>query len=291
MIRSIISDLDGTLLNGVGEVSERSKKAILQCKEKGIDFVVATGRDETSAFSLFEDGFVDAYILLNGSKMIISNEVIWDCFLSYDTLIFLSNLLHQYHIPCIFFTNKGIVSTNAKKTQAQFEDALYRSGMSQKEIQQMLSSDAFGSYYAEIDDVSQLIQEHYIVYKCEFYAPNEEIYQQICAQIKENDEVSIAGWISLNIECTNKKANKGDALQRYLQIKNLKKEEVLVCGDSMNDASMMRIVPYSVAMKNASEAIQTIATYTLAYSNREDGVAYIMEELLERYGDYNGIKK
>ena len=171
------------------------------------------------------------------------------------------------------------------RTHQHFVDALLRSGMSEAEIEQMLNSEGFGDYADEIKDLDTLLQQDYIVYKCEFYASDEVQYQTLCQKLNTMEDIAISGWISLNIECTHAKANKGDALLSYANQQSIPMDQIIVLGDSSNDISMMKAVKHSVAMKNASDKVKAIATYTLEYSNREDGVAYVMEQILERYGD------
>ena len=66
MISCIVSDLDGTLLDGSGEISTRTYQAIEALNKQGISFVVATGRDYKSASSVFQQMDQQDYILLNG---------------------------------------------------------------------------------------------------------------------------------------------------------------------------------------------------------------------------------
>ena len=285
MISCIVSDLDGTLLDGSGEVSKKTAQAIQALKEKGIAFVVATGRDLKSASSVFKELPQEDFILLNGSIIIHQNQKLHECCLDENMLRQLNALLTTYQIPCIYFTNKGIISNHKEVTHQHFVDALVRSGMSQAEIDVMLNSDGFGDYADEIKDLETLIQQGYIVYKCEFYASNEEQYQELIQKLKDIHHIAISGWISLNIECTHQQANKGDALLSYANQQGIDMDQIIVLGDSSNDISMMKVVKHSIAMKNASDKVKNVATYTLDYSHREDGVAYVIEQVLERIGE------
>ena len=282
MISCVVSDLDGTLLNGAGELSERSKDAILSLKTAGIPFVVATGRDIKSASAVFDGLSQEDYIVLNGGMIYTSNQLLHECHLSLECLRQIDDLLASYQIPYIYFTQNGVVSTNVKVTHQHFVEALKRSGMSQDEIEQMLQGEGFGNYASEVSSLDELLSQGYVVYKCEFYVKDDQQYQEIYQKIQKMQDISISGWISLNMELTPKLANKGEALLTYLNAKNISLNEVVVLGDSMNDASMMKVVRHSIAMKNASDAMKKIATYTLEYSHREDGVAYVIEQIMKR---------
>ena len=45
MYKLLAIDLDGTLFNSYGEVSEKKKKAIQYAMNKGVEIVLASGRD------------------------------------------------------------------------------------------------------------------------------------------------------------------------------------------------------------------------------------------------------
>ena len=48
MYKLIAIDLDGTLLNSYGQVSERNREALKRAQEKGIQIVLASGRTTNS---------------------------------------------------------------------------------------------------------------------------------------------------------------------------------------------------------------------------------------------------
>ena len=79
MKKAIFLDIDGTLIDSLGgltEISPKVEKEIRMLQEKGFYVFVATGRPY--AFinkSLLEFGF-DGFILTNGAQVMINNETI-----------------------------------------------------------------------------------------------------------------------------------------------------------------------------------------------------------------------
>ena len=59
MFKLMTIDLDGTLLNSYGEVSEATRKALLTVKERGTEVVLASGRPISSTESLAVELGVD----------------------------------------------------------------------------------------------------------------------------------------------------------------------------------------------------------------------------------------
>ena len=69
MIRLIASDLDGTLLNEEGMLSEKTAECIRNAQQAGILWVAATGRSLKTASELMRTaGVSPEYLLLNGAE-------------------------------------------------------------------------------------------------------------------------------------------------------------------------------------------------------------------------------
>ena len=54
MKRLFVSDLDGTLLNQYGEVSEKTAEILNEAIAKGLDFTISTARTPTTALQIVE---------------------------------------------------------------------------------------------------------------------------------------------------------------------------------------------------------------------------------------------
>ena len=58
-------------------------------------------------------------------------------------------------------------------------------------------------------------------------------------------------------------------------------EEIMAFGDSYNDLDMLEKVGVGVAMANAEPEVQSHADFVTRYTNNEDGVADVIEQLLQ----------
>ena len=84
MYRLIAIDLDGTLLNSYGQVTEENKEAIKKAKKNGIEIVLTSGRMSASVIDIAKEIQADNYIIAgNGAivydlknKNILFNECI-----------------------------------------------------------------------------------------------------------------------------------------------------------------------------------------------------------------------
>lgn len=67
--RAVAIDLDGTLLNSQSELSERNRKALLQCLDQGLPVIIATSRPFRTTRRLVGADIIDrcSLVLMNGA--------------------------------------------------------------------------------------------------------------------------------------------------------------------------------------------------------------------------------
>ena len=73
--------------------------------------------------------------------------------------------------------------------------------------------------------------------------------------------------------------SKATGIEAIMRTLGVEASEVMACGDSDNDLSMLRLAGTSVVTANGQEEAKALATY-LAPSCDEDGVARAIEELV-----------
>ena len=84
MYKLIAVDLDGTLLNSYGTISEENRKAIKKVQKEGVKVVLASGRTTNSVKSLAEELGGNEYIICGNGSLIYDlkkDEIIYDKFI------------------------------------------------------------------------------------------------------------------------------------------------------------------------------------------------------------------
>jgi hypothetical protein len=81
------------------------------------------------------------------------------------------------------------------------------------------------------------------------------------------------------LECVPLGIDKAKSLDRLIKTLDIKREEIIACGDGYNDLSMIEFAGLGVAMANASKDIQDKADF-ITYSNEEDGVAHVVDKFI-----------
>ena len=95
-------------------------------------------------------------------------------------------------------------------------------------------------------------------------------------QIKEIPNITATGAMENNIEVNALGVNKGIGLLKLGELLGIKREEIMACGDGMNDLEMIREAGLGVAMANAVQEVKDAADF-VTDSNEKDGVAKAIE--------------
>ena len=113
MYKLVAIDLDGTLLNSYGEVSEKNKEAIQKAKSKGAEIVIASGRPISSARSYAYEVGADNYIICgNGSVLydMKNEQIIYDKFIERQKALQIIKICEENSIFFNIYTEKLTIS-------------------------------------------------------------------------------------------------------------------------------------------------------------------------------------
>jgi len=93
------------------------------------------------------------------------------------------------------------------------------------------------------------------------------------------DQATVARSQSYYLDITHPLANKGVALSEIARLLGVPLAEIAVIGDGGNDVAMFERSGLSIAMGNASPAVQRAADF-VTDSNRDDGFANAVERFI-----------
>ena len=129
-----------------------------------------------------------------------------------------------------------------------------------------------------LDDFLASIQEP--LPKCLAVGPTERLVAlEAAVKAELGHRVDAFRSSDIFLELVPKGVNKGVALERLSAVLGVSLSDLIAIGDNYNDVEMLRLAGTSVAMGNAPEDIQRMATL-VTKTNNEDGVAYALEHLL-----------
>ena len=259
MIKLVVTDIDGTLVDDQKRLSPDFWDVVAQLTQKGIIFSVASGRQYHTLleqFSPIKDSTL--FVAENGTNVVYKNRELFINTLdkeSADKLIKIGRTIKDvYPILC-------------GKTSAYVENADDR-----------FLAEA-GKYYQRLEIVNDLTQIDDAVLKVTMFdfADAEKNSLPYFKDYTETHKVAPAGKRWLDI--TNLTANKGSALERVQRDFNITHDETLVFGDYLNDLEMMGVAKYSYAMKNAHPDILKAARFITEFDNNNHGVVSTIRKL------------
>jgi Cof subfamily protein (haloacid dehalogenase superfamily) len=274
----IVTDLDGTLLNREGKVSEENLQAIRDAMRKGIHVVVATGRSHAGATEILKEaGFRCPLIHLNGACIRTEEgSLIRTIELERDLARQLHQIFQEIGIYHEIYTERGIYANRDGINHLKVEMDLIQSANPtvQPELLKFVASKQFRTSRvrdAHFEDVLEHAETR--IYKVLAFSMVEKKLREARQRAKSLQGLVVTSSAENNIEINHPDAQKGEAVSFYAEHVGIPLSEVMVIGDNYNDLSMMKVAGVPVAMGNAEEPIKRACRY-VTKTNYENGVAH-----------------
>lgn len=284
MIKCIASDMDGTLLTARQTVTDENIEAIKKAQEKGIEFVVATGRSyQEGIFVLEEAGIKCPMICANGAEVRSADgEIVSSSPLDKELAIRTAKTLTELEVYYEVYTNHGTYTTDEKRGITIMAD-IFLSGNPEEDVQKVLKAaeERFEKGLVhKVDSYEDLFNsEDHQIYKLLAFTFDPERMEAAKQALQDYEGLVISSSGHGNLELTSKSAQKGVALENFVREKGIALEETMALGDNYNDLSMFKVVGRAVAMGNADDYIKS-QCHIVTGTNEESGVGKAILEVL-----------
>ncbi len=246
MIKMLLFDLDDTLMNNEKKITDRTRKAILECADKGILIGYITARPPNGIEKFIMGLPVDAISFYNGATAFCNNNEI---------------------------LRIEIQNTLGRKLLEDFTKNYPNRQFSVKFEPYSLKKDSLWKNGKPCDDQINDVIGNYDFQRILFH--NTKLNELPFENIDLNYTPSKGGLIIV----TQKKACKGLAAETIASHYNIEVQDVVAFGDDVNDFSMLRVCGTGVAMKNAIYEIKSVADY-ITESCDENGIAKWIEKYI-----------
>lgn len=256
MIKLIVTDIDGTLLNAEGKLPEGFDEMILRLEKKGIYLAIASGRQYHTLlndFAAFKDRLI--FIAENGAIVIYQGKE-----------LFFRPLERQ--------KVEGII----KDIRATEECDIVLCGKKSAYVETLNTEfeAEVRKYYHRCELVKDLLSVEDDILKVALYDyidPQENSFPKLNPKWGNDVKVIVSGkhWMDFG----SPDVDKGVALKKIQDMLGIKYEETMVFGDYFNDVPMMERSYYSFAVSNAPEGVKEKARFE-APSNQEEGVMKVI---------------
>jgi hypothetical protein len=255
MIKLIVCDLDGTLLNGQHCIAPLSKQVLQRIHHQGVEVMLATGRHYQDVYLLAQQLAIPTRLITSNGARVHNAK---------------SELIYENHIPPELVADILALSAGFEVHRNLYQQDLWLVEEPNEPLLNIHHSSGFGY---RLTDFSQLDPQH--IDKFYFNAPHDKLLPlEALLQARFAERLYITFTTETYLEVMNKGVSKGQALEKVLAQKGIAADEVMAFGDGLNDVDMLNLVGHPVVMANAHPQLITHVPHAArAMANEDDGVA------------------
>ena len=287
MYKIIAIDLDGTLLNSYGQISEKNRNAFNKAKEHNAEIIIASGRTTDSVRNIANDIGAKSYIICGNGSLIYDlqkEEIIYDKFIDKKKALQIIEICEQNSIYYNIYT-ENMVITKTLNNNVLFYYQENASKPDNKKTKINIVQDIY-KYVEELEN------QH--ILKITISDSNSIIFNGIIRKLRNIKDIDVLDVAHMSrkiiktgteetvieyyyTEITSKNVDKWYAIEYLMDKLNIQRQEVMAIGDNVNDKMMIENAGCGVAMGNSAPYIKESADIVVS-NNNEDGVAEAIEQ-------------
>lgn len=276
MYKMVIVDLDGTLLNDKKQVSKRNAETIHKIhKEKGIFFVIATGRNENDITQVKKTigEAINQYIIASNGAIIkdnVKNEYMLKRYIGREEVIDIIDSYREYHLKGLVHTYDGQLTEKSARVEIGTKVGLVKD-LKKYYLENDIRTTSMLTLHGTEEDLKAMQEKIALAF--------ENLDSTDICDLKVYLEEQV--YQSKYIDIMKKNSTKANAIKILADYLHISKEQIIVIGDGANDISMFEMAGYKIAMGNANENLKKKADY-ITDNNNQDGVAKALEEIFNK---------
>jgi Cof subfamily protein (haloacid dehalogenase superfamily) len=260
-LRMFVTDLDGTLLNDMGSVSQSDVNTLIELGNRGIIRVIATGRSPYSYSKALPDDFPVDYLIfssgagavdLKNKNLIYTTEVAANQVQAIVDELMRHNVDFMIHEPIP--SNHRFLYYRSGNDNPDFDRRL---AVYQPFCQPFAPGVNYGSSAAQVIAILPHDVEWFEKIKCSF------------PELKVIRATSPLDGHSIWMEIFRRDVSKAFGIENICKLTNIKPHEVATIGNDYNDLDMLSHFPNSYVVSNAPEELKN--QFEVVKSNNESG--------------------
>lgn len=277
-IKAVFVDMDGTLFDSDHLISPRTTKVIHALEERGVAFVVATGRPFPDVFGNLAKANLrpDFIITSNGARVHdAQHNIVFACDMDAESVCRLFQL--SPHLR-----EDGVVDSAVQPRRILFNVNCKDRWLTNECIPEVRAAFHPSFIYERADPMAHTAETLKGTHSMWIRGAHADL---LCVKKYVDRELSheIGCTFALPhiLDCFSKGIDKGVAMDNVCKRLGIDLRETIAFGDGMNDIPMLTAAGQSFVMANAAEMVKQAAPeLPVIPSNNEEGVACKLEELL-----------
>ena len=287
MYKLVVIDLDGTMLNSYGVVTNETKEVIKKVEKQGVEVVVASGRPIDSIKEIAKEIESKNYFIAGNGAIIYdikNDEIIYEKTLSKEKVLEIIKICEDNSISYNIYTENEILATSLKYNVLYYHKENLKKEESKKTKINLVKN--MYEYIQNKEDVKFL--------KITICDESKAVFNSIIRKIKEIKEIEVLeishmsrktikqGTEEFEISYYYTEISAGDvdkwnAIEFLMEKLKIKREEIMTIGDNLNDRKMIENAGLGVAMGQSTPAILELADEVTS-SNDEEGISKILQK-------------
>lgn len=278
MIKAIVMDMDGTLLDPSNKIMPKTKSALIQLQKKGIQLILASGRSYTRLMPYATELMMDKH---RGWLLEVDGVAVYDLSKMERTIL---RRMTMEEVQMVF---SDLIHRNCE-SMACFDDGVYdyfpdeiRQIKKTIRIKENLPEDfpwTGGPWgwladmrdgYPNIRYITHVSEITPPINKIQLMQEEQEIQFLYQALTEKFLDFNVFRTAPRQLEILPKGVSKGETLEKIMEREGWTKDEVLAFGDGENDVSLFDVVENSFAMGQAKAYVKERAKYVTASNNQE----------------------
>lgn len=293
MYKFVAIDLDGTMLNSYGVVTENTKNTIKKIIEQGVEVIIASGRPIDSIKTIAKEIGSEKYFIAGNGAItydIEKDEIIYKKNMSKQKVLEVIKICEENSIAYNVYTDKTILATALKHNVLYY----HKENLKKEENKKTNISIVKNMY----EYVKNMQEENFL--KITICDENKIVFNSIIRKLKKIDNIEVLDVSHMSrkmikqgteevpieyyyTEISLADVDKWNAIEFLIKKLEIKPEEVISIGDNVNDKKMIENAGLGIAMSGSTSVVTDVAN-DIAPSNNEDGVAKILQKY---YNDIN----
>ena len=287
MYKLVVIDLDGTMLNSYGVVTNETKEVIKKVEKQGVEVVIASGRPIDSIKEIAKEIESKNYFIAGNGAIIYdikNDEIIYEKTLSKEKVLEIIKICEENSISYNIYTENEILATSLKYNVLYYHKENLKKEESKKTKINLVKN--MYEYVKNKEDARFL--------KITICDENKTVFNSIIRRVKEIKDIEVLeishmsrktikqGTEEFEISYYYTEISAGDvdkwnAIEFLMEKLKIKKEEIMAIGDNLNDKKMIENAGLGVAMGQSTPVILKLADEVTS-SNDEEGISEILQK-------------